>query len=108
MKYLQYAPKIPVVLRGISQLIPAGAQCRGGRATEQIQLLLILQVHVVQLVCQDSLNTMGRTQHPGDAACIPRSLNDSLSAGVNDGGGSSRLSNDAGAYEFAHAFILQP
>ena len=101
---LQDALVVGVVLVGVSQLVAAGAQGRGGGVLEQLQLLGVLLTHVVQLVVQDALDAVGGAQHPGDAVRLQGRLDGALGTGVDNGSRSAGLADDACASKFAHVW----
>ena len=93
---------VRVVHVGVGQLIPAGAQGRGGGVLQQLQFRRFLLPHVVQTVLQHALDAMGCTQHAGDAVSLQSRLDSPLHTGIDDGGGAAGLSDDARAFQFAH------
>ena len=106
LEYLQDAPVIGVIHIGVGQLIAAGAQGRGGGELQQIQLRGVLLSHIVQLVLQHALDSVGGPQNAGDAVSLQSGLNHALSTGVNDCGRTSGLANDAGAGQLLHVCFL--
>ena len=106
LENLQDSLIVGVVLIRIGQLVAAGTQGRGGRVLHNVQLIGVLLSHVVQLIIQYALDAVGRTQHTGDAVCFKSRLNHTLGTGVDDRGGTSGLTNDTCAFQFAHGKIL--
>ena len=103
---LQNTPVIGVVHIGVGQLIAAGAQGRGGSELQQIQFPGVLLSHIVQLVLQHALDSVGGPQNVGDAVSLQSGLNHALSTGVNNCGRTSGLANDAGAGQLLHVCFL--
>ena len=99
---LQNTAVIGVVSLRICQLVAAGAQHRGRRAAQQLQLAGILLSHVVQLVLQHTLDAVGGAEHPGNAVGVQRGADHAQGAGVDDGGWAAGLRDDTGPSQFTH------
>ena len=61
---------IGVIHVGVGQLVAAGTQRGGGGVLEQIQLSLILLTHVIELVLQHTLDTVGGSQHSSNTRSL--------------------------------------
>ena len=79
----------------LRQLVAAGAQESGGRALEQLQIQLVLdmvrQVHI--LLIQEALDAVAHTVHLAETA-LHGGLEHASKAGVDDGGGAAGLSDN--------------
>ncbi|MPM30812.1 hypothetical protein SDC9_77362 [bioreactor metagenome] len=94
---------IGIVLDGVGELIPAGTKGGGRGVTEKRKLLFVLLSHIKKLFRQNSLNSVGCAQDLGNASGFQRRFNHALGAGVDDGGGPARLSQNTGAFQFTHS-----
>ena len=81
---LQNTLVIGIVHGSVLQLVAAGAQRRGGRASEQGQLSGILQTDIIEPVVQNALDAVGCAQDAGDAAALQSGGKNAVSAGVDD------------------------
>ena len=86
-------------------LVPAGAQSRGGGVLQQPQLLRVLLPHVKQPVGQHALDAVLRAQHLGDGAGLQRRVDDAVGAGIDDRRGTAGLADDTRAAQFFHRSI---
>ena len=64
----------------------------------QRQLGGVLLAHIDEVVVQHALDAVERTEDAGDAVVLQRGFDRTVGAGVDDGGGASRLTDDAGAF----------
>ncbi len=105
---LQDALVVSVVHVGIGNLIAAGAKLGGGGVEQQLQLLGILLAHVIQLVVEDTLDTVGRAVDSGDVGAVQGGADDAVGAGVDDGSRAAGLTDNQGALQcVAHVEYLQ-
>ena len=102
-EYFQKAAVVRIVHGGISHFVAAGAQGGCGGVFKQFQFFRVLQGHVVQAFVQHSFNAVGGPQHARNMLALQGCLNGSQSAGVDNGGRTAGLPDDA--CPFFNAFM---
>ena len=105
LEHLQDTLVVRVIQLGIGNLVPAGAQSRGGGVLQQPQLLRVLLPHVKQPVGQHALDAVLRAQYLGDGAGLQRRVDDAVGAGIDDRRGTAGLADDTRAAQFFHRSI---
>ena len=103
---LQNALVIRVIHIGVRHFIAAGTQSRGRSVLQQLQLGGVLLTHVEQTVIQNTLDAVLCTQDPGDVGVLQGSCDHAVGTGVDNGSGTAGLTEDTGAFQFAHMKIL--
>ena len=98
LEHLQDTLVVRVIQLGIGNLVPAGAQSRGGGVLQQPQLLRVLLPHVKQPVGQHALDAVLRAQHLGDDAGFQGRVNDAVGTGVDHRRGPAGLTDDTGTF----------
>ena len=106
LEHLQDTLVVRVIQLGIGNLVPAGAQSRGGGVLQQPQLLRVLLPHVKQPVGQHALDAVLRAQHLGDGAGLQRRVDDAVGAGIDDRRGTAGLADDTGSSQLIHVGCL--
>ena len=97
---------IGVVHFWISDLIAAGAKLGRGGVEQQLQLCRVFLIHNIELVLQHTLDAVGSAVHLGDLLRVESGADNTVSTGVDDGGGAAGLTENAGSYKFlAHIFL---
>ncbi len=91
----QNALIVGVVHIRVGDLVPAGAQGGGGGIEQVLQLLRVLLVHDHQLIVQHALDAVDGAVDLGDVFVFQRGLDDAVGAGVDDGGRTAGLADDA-------------
>ena len=95
LENLQNALIIGFIHIRIGNFIAAGAQFRGRGIKQQLQLLGILLTHVVQLIVQHAFDAVGHSINGSDIRAVQCGANNAVCAGVDDGGGTAGLANNA-------------
>ena len=91
---------IGIVLVRIGNFVAAGAQLGRGGMQQQLQFLRILLSHVVQLVVQHALDSVGRAVNVGDFRCVQSGTDNAVGTGIDHGCGTARLTDDTCAFKF--------
>ena len=94
---LKDALVVGVVRVGIGDLIAAGTEGRGRGVEHLFQLLGVLFVHDHQAVVQNADDAVERAVNGGDAFALKGSLDDAVSAGVDNCGRAAGLADDGRA-----------
>ena len=102
---LQDTLVVSVIHIGISHLIAAGTQGRGGGVQQQLQLLSILLRHIEKAVTQHTLDAVLCAIDLGDYIAVKSSADHTIGTGVDDGSGATGLADNAGAFENIHGKI---
>ena len=94
----------PLVVRvihlGIRHLVAAGAQFGGRGVQQKTELLRIFLIHYIQTVRQNALDAVGCTVDLGDLLRFQSGLDHAVGAGIDHGGGTAGLAENAGSDQF--------
>ena len=105
LEHLHDPAIIRIVVHIVLQLIAAGTQGGRGRVEQEPKLVLILLIHIVQNVVQNAPDAVGGSVYVGDALVVQCGADHAVGAGVDDGGGTAGLSDQAGTNQFIHCMF---
>ena len=94
-EHFQKTAVVRIVHGGISHPVAAGTQGGCWGVFQQFQFFRVFLDHVVQAFVQHSFNTVGGSQHVRNMLALQGCLDGSQSAGVDDGGRTAGLPDDA-------------
>ena len=99
---LEDALVIGVINIRISQLVAAGAQCRGRGVAQKSQLVAVFLVDIIQVVVQQALDAVCHAKYAGDGRIVQCCLQRTQNRRVDYGSRAARLTDDASAFQFTH------